>query len=383
MPEIFYGIYYIDPSAMACGSIIQVDCDGLHSYVNPCDLIEECLLHIPQQLTKQCVVDFFNTTIDTIPAWYVLRVNASHCLEAVPLVINDTDEKVWVSSTDTPWYLWAKIVGSTVNGRVVNVNIIWSMWNQQVQIAIAPPTGVVIVPSTPTCNWAFLKWDANWNTYRDCNGGDQGLRAVRYASNDLQPSLVTNMYQSFLFTNSAARGGINLTFTPSMDVFQWSPWMNWTNTYDGMIRIEKSGMYEIRMKGEAVINNWVSRIRLFVCVPKATNPKILIDAKYWAEETFAWSYANAPYQSNAWADGLKSMTVTLNGHSLVWLDADTYIALGCKIDSRWTDWVTPTVSFRCSVYDLQPVWVGQSNSEVSYAWPWISFWVMFYSNHKH
>ena len=101
----FYNGYQIDDSAMDCGSIIQVDCDGLHSYVNPCDLIEACLLTIPQQLTKQCIVDFFNTTIDTTPVGYFLRINSSHCLEAVPLVINDHDELVGCSATDTPGYL--------------------------------------------------------------------------------------------------------------------------------------------------------------------------------------------------------------------------------------------------------------------------------------
>jgi hypothetical protein len=67
MPEIFYGSYYIDTSTMGCGQIIAVDCDNLHYYVNPCDLINDCIAQLPQQLTKQCIVDFFNTTIDTTP----------------------------------------------------------------------------------------------------------------------------------------------------------------------------------------------------------------------------------------------------------------------------------------------------------------------------
>jgi hypothetical protein len=63
----FYNGYDIDDSAIGCGRIIQVDCDGLHTYVNPCDLINACVAQLPEQLTKQCIVDFFNTTIDTTP----------------------------------------------------------------------------------------------------------------------------------------------------------------------------------------------------------------------------------------------------------------------------------------------------------------------------
>ena len=381
MTELFYGSYQIDTSNIWCWRIIQVDCDGLHSYVNPCDLIEACVANLPQQLTKQCVVDFFNTTIDTIPAGYVLRVNGSHCLEAVPLVINDTDKFVGVNATDTPGYLWAKCVWSTNLWWQIAITTIWAMGSQQLQWQIIPPLMPTI--TVPNCEGAFLRAHSDGSTYRDCGDGDSGYRAVRYSSGDLMPDLVTNMYQSFLFTNSANRWGTALTYTPSMDVFKWNPGMNWAGIYDSMIRIQKKGMYEIRMKGEAVLNNGVSRIRLFVCVPRATNPRILIDSKYWAEEVFAWSHANAPYQSNAGADGLESITVTLTGQTLIWLEAGEYLALGCKIDSRETDWVTPVVTFRHTVYDLDPVGVGQSNSEVTYDWPGISFWAKFYSGHKY
>lgn len=382
MPEFFYWSYLIDPSAIGCWKIITVDCNNLHHYVDPCDLISDCIEQLPQQLTKQCVVDFFNTTLPTVPAWYFLRVDASHCIEAIPLLINNDDKLVAVNATDTPGYLWAKIVWSTHLWYTIAVNVIWAMGNQQLQLMITPPSQVVI--PVPVCQDWILRSNSDWSTYRDCGDGDNWYRAVRYATSDLVPNLVTNMYQSFLFTTSAARGWITLSHTPTMDVFKWNSWMNWSWTYDWMIRIQKSGMYEVRMKGEAVINNWVSRIRLFVCTPITSPwvPKILIDAKYWAEDTFPGSFANAPYQWDAGTDWLVSMTITLNWHTLIRLDAWTYLALGCKIDSRETNWVTPTVDFRSTVYDLDPVGVGWSNSEVAYDWPGISFWAAFYSSHK-
>lgn len=368
---------------MDCGFIIQVDCDGLHTYVNPCDLIEECLLHVPQQLTKQCIVDFFNTTINTTPVWYFLRVNGLHCLEAVPLVINDHDELVWVNITDTPGYLWAKIVWSVTAWRAVVVSVIWPMGNQQVQIALNAPAWVLINASIPGCDGAYLRAHLNWTTYRDCDGGDNGYRATRYSSADLDPILTTNIFKSFFFTTSTSRWGTAMSNTPSMDIFAWETSMNWTGTHDGMIRIPKNGMYKIRMKGEAVINDWVSRIRLFLSVPKTLNPKILIDAKYWSETAFAWSFQSAPYQSNAGADGLEKMTVTLNWERLVYLEANDYVAMWCKIDTRYCNWVAPSVSWRHTVYELYDVAPGWASSEVPYAWPWISFWVEYYSTHNH
>lgn len=359
---------------MDCGSIIQVDCDGLHSYVNPCDLIEACLLHIPQQLSKQCIVDFFNTTIDTIPAWYFVRVNASHCLEAVPLVINDHDELVGCNATDTPGYLWAKIVWSTTAWWTVNVTVIWPMGNQQVQIGLTAAPGVIINPNLPACDDAILRGNMDWSTYRDCwsSGGDW-YRAVRYATNDITPSLSTNLFRSYFFTNASTRWGSNLGIAPSMDIFRGNTDMEWVGIYDGMIRVPKTGMYDVWMKGECVINNWVSRVRLFLCKPGATNPRILMDAKYWAEDAFAWSYCNAPYQSAAGTAGLKSMTVTLTWHNLLYLEEDEYICMGCKVDSRETNWVTPDITWRHTVYELYDVGPWGISTEVPYTNPGLCF----------
>lgn len=151
-PITFYNGYQIDDSQIGCGKIIAVDCDNLHYYVNPYDLIEACVAQLPNQLSKQCIVDFFNTTIDTIPAGYVLRVNGSHCLEAVPLSINDTDELVAISATDTPGYLGAKVVGCVNGNREITVAPIGPMGNQQLRICIDPPANYKDFPGDPTCD---------------------------------------------------------------------------------------------------------------------------------------------------------------------------------------------------------------------------------------
>lgn len=382
-PITFYNGYQIDDSQIGCGKIIAVDCDNLHYYVNPCDLIEACVAQLPSQLSKQCIVDFFNTTIDTIPAGYVLRVNGSHCLEAVPLSINDTDELVGISATDTPGYLWNKIVWCSNGGRDITVTPIGPMGNQQLRICIDPPAHVKEFPGDPICDWAYLRGNDDGTLYRDCGwGGNDSYRAVRYTTSDITPLLSTNIYKSYFFTNSLDRWGQQLSTAGNMDVFEGNPDMDWTGSYEWMIRVPKNWMYEIRMKGEAVINNWVSRVRLFLGIPASTNPKILIDSKRGPEVAFAWSFQNFPYQSNAGTDGIESMTATFNGQRLVYLEAGQYIAMWCKIDSRYCDGVTPAVTWKHTVYELYDCDPGQSVAEVSYTWPGLSFWIKRYSPHK-
>lgn len=373
----FYNWYDIDDSQMGCWKIIQVNCEWLHSYVNPCDLIESCLLHIPQQLSKQCVVDFFNTTIDSIPAWYVLRVNWSHCIEAVPLVINDTDKYVWVSANDTPWYLNQKLVWSVVNDWLISVTQIWAMGNQQLEVSVVPPAWVKPFPGNPACDWAVLTGDADGSLHRNCgNSGNTWYWAVRYTSSDITPPLITDIYRSYFFTTSADRWGTALAHYGTMDIFQWENSMKWLWSYDGMIRIPKTWMYEVRMKWEVVINNWVSRVRLFLWCPKATNPKIILDSKFWGE-TALTGEPTLVYRE------LESMTVTLQSSWLIYLQQWEYVALWAKVDTRDATSASPEVTFRHTVYDLYDVGPAGSISEVDNAWPGLCFGVKRYSASIH
>ena len=102
MVETFYNGYDIDDSAIDCGKVIAVDCNNLHYYTNLCDLIENCVTTLPHDITKQCIRDFFNVTIDTLPPGYFLRIDAQHCLEAVDIttLLQCSDKYVKTNAND-------------------------------------------------------------------------------------------------------------------------------------------------------------------------------------------------------------------------------------------------------------------------------------------
>lgn len=379
----FYNWYQIDDSAIWCWKIIAVDCNNLHYYVNPCDLIEDCLLQIPQQLTKQCIVDFFNTTIDTIPAGYVLRVDWSHCVEAVPLSFSDTDELVAVSATDTPGYLWAKLVGCTLWGwRWITVTPIGPMGNEQLQICMSYDPHVVIVPTIPGCDGAYLRGNMDWTTYRDCGSGwNDSLRATLYTSNNIAITPPTNKYKAYFFANNVVRPGLwTIAGAGPMNIYRGNPSMKWTWLNSSKILITKSGMYDIRMKWEAIINRWVARVRLFVAWTVSEN--IFLDSKFWPETERTGTPSQCmPYQYLDWATPrwIDDVTYTFNWHNMVYLTQGEILAMWCKIDSRYCNGVSPSVNRQDSVYDLGEVNPGWSTSEISKIGSWLTFWVRYSS----
>ena len=78
--------------------------------MDPCDLMNSCLDTIPVQLTSNCVVDFFNN-LGTQNVGDFLRIDSSHCIEAVPLNLIQSDRLVAVDATDTPGELEIKLTG--------------------------------------------------------------------------------------------------------------------------------------------------------------------------------------------------------------------------------------------------------------------------------
>lgn len=386
-PESFYNWYYIDDSGIGCWKIIAVDCNNLHYYANICDLVNSCLGTIPHDITKECIRTFFNTTIDTLPIGYFLRIDAQHCLEAVDIttLLQCQDIYVKVNAQDaTSGYLASKF-GSWTDGCVSTVVVpsgppIHPLL--QVQVIYPDSPFLCNLPALPTCDDSVVLIDMDGTIHYDCGDSQWRYRAVRHASNDIAPALISDVFRSFFFTNTVNWNGTTLLNAPTMDIFHWGDaTMNGNGTYDGMIKIPKDGMYEIWMKGECVVNNWVSRVRLFLAQPAASNPKILIDSKRWPEKAFIGSYQCFPYQSNAWADGIEETTITLNWQTLVWLKAWQYIAMWCKIDTRYTNWVTPIATWRHTVYELYDVGPWGSSTEVPYHGPGLSFWVKRYSSY--
>lgn len=381
----FYNWYNIDDSQIDCGKIITVNCDWLHTYTNICDLINACVWQIPKQLTKQCIVDFFNTTIDTIPATYYLRVSANGCIEAVAFPDFTTEDvKFKATSSDwTAWYWNQKIVWDITSSIYKTyIDVIWPANNQQLSIRIEwPKVDNITDIWVPDCEWAFVKAHLNWEFYYDCEWNwDNALWAVRYTTNDIVINEWTNAYKSYVFwlPNISRPSQPIVPGKWSMSIGQWNPEML---SIANRIKITKTWMYWIRMKWEAYINMWVSRIRLFVIqqnTAKWTN-KLLIDSKYWNED-MPWMNIDAlhiPLHYYEWATfkNAPAKTVTLTWWQLFKLEAWDILTLWCKIDWRDTDSIKPLVRRRDTVYDLKDQIVWEWISEIENSWPWLSYGV--------
>lgn len=382
----FYSDYKIDDAQIDCWKVITVNCDWVHQYSSICDLMKDCIWNMINPIHKQCVIDFFNTTIDTIPSWYYLHVTANGCIGAseLPPYIN-SDEKVKVKLDDSTWYLEWKIIGK-IWTYTIAVNTVGSPGARRLEISCAGPESPRDWIWDPDCDGAYVRANTDWTWYYDCDGNwDNDYRAERYASDDIIISSWTNKYRSYVFTTNGLANrtwvspAINVPWAGPLSKFRGKASMNTSDA----IRIEKTGMYNVWMKGEAIVNRWVCRIRLFIVVKNAItgNCRLLIDSKYGNEDS--WGYttngiAMPPFYEDSATGSILIMpakTVTLNWNSLLMLEAGDVVMLWCKIDARYTNSVTPNVVWRDTVYELTDQDPGTPITEVSNTWPWLSYGV--------
>lgn len=168
----FYWSYDIDDSAIKCNSVIVADCDGTHRYKTVCDLMRECLP--PQQLTNQCIVDFFNSDLSNRD-WQYIKIKPDWCLTTWTPDCPCDDRKVAATNWDTsPDTLDKKIVGScnqwycieveTVNSRLLQLKPTW------------PHNWFTAFSWTPTCDDAEVKMKRDWSVYVVCPEVKKGMR---------------------------------------------------------------------------------------------------------------------------------------------------------------------------------------------------------------
>jgi len=334
--QSFYNWYDIDDSAIWCGKVITVDCDNLHHYMNLCDLIEECVADLPHDITKECIRTFFNTTIDSLPIWYFLRIDAQHCLEAVNIttLLQCTDIYVKTNAQDaTAGYLASKFLSWT-DGCFSTLVVPYGPANwQKLKVEVLYPDSPFLcgLPALPSCDGANVLMDMDWTIHYDCGDNQNRYRAqLHLTTDDITINPDAWAFKAYAFPQLWGATWEASMITPT-------PWA---------ITIPKTGMYEVRMKGEAKISNGVSRVRLTVISNNATRP-IVIDSKFgW--ETLGWSVSPICHANE------KRVTYTFTGFWLFKFNAWESIVLACKIDTRniWAWAEAPQVIRRKTTYTM-------------------------------
>lgn len=348
----FYHDYDIRDDNIWCGQIIVSECDWTHVYRNPCDVFSDCLDNLPQQLTSDCVVDFLNS-LDTQQVWDFLRIDSSHCLEAVPLNLVQSDRLVAVDDGDTPGELEDKIVWCDD----ISITKIWPAGARQMQICFNWPRTFPALNDVPdniynSCSdestnaflWKYLKVNNthNWVTW-DCTYKYLWSLYLSWNVNIDSSIMPPNEIKTFLLgslTNRAIDQGMYMSATSSGAHVVWWPTV-W------VIRIPVSWIWRVSLKGNVQVNPWVQSIRMFVV---ATEHEVhgCVDCKFGA--------GNNPLQPMVWKydkplNEQSDTYVNMWGDTMVYINEWTYLTLWVKIDSNagttinplvtiWASWIT-------------------------------------------
>jgi len=345
----FYNWYTIDDNNINCWRIIVADCDGNHHYESICDLINLCTTH-SQQLESDCVVDFLNN-LDQEQAWYFLRVDSSHCLEAVELTIPMETCVVKASNDDgTCWYLIEKIRPAWC----INISLEWPASDRYLEISCTGPTNI-------TDLWDVSGW-IYWPCDNATNAFIRKVMTVQTSNNTIQSECEYKwMWSLYLWwdidiTNPELlpNQSVSHRLVWWLDKYEWDNWLTrsksvgasvkirwgWAGNAVTSFKVPANWVYRIWIKGNIRVNPWVQALRLYV-VSDNHNIHWCVDCKFGA--------GNNPLQPMTW-----NYNETLNEDSdtyvNMWWDTQVYltewtaIALWMAVDcAAWT-WIQPKVT---------------------------------------
>lgn len=368
----FYWNYDINTDNIDCWRIIVVWCDGLHSYVDPCQVLEECF-RVPE-------IDWCNMVVGTptqsaVP-WaqpgYLLWVNPQwNCLEWYdPCQLLNAcgfdDRLVAASPNDqTPGTLLQKLV-SCNTGVKINITEVPGI-DAKVRLCldtIKPSDIDWQFPNCPSGGWV-VRFNNSGFVF-DCDD-PSALWAQRYTSQDvtITYTLWVQNIRWFLITSAVITQPWFIT-AGDMDIFQGNPAMS---AWIWAIQITRTGMYNVWIKGNARINNGVQALRLFLWT--SNSKTILCDAKFGAQ---AWpDRPLLPDNNTTWY-------YELHAQNLVRLNVWDVVVLWGRIDANAGTWVDPNVILARSALKLSSAGTPEQMANPE---PGLTFGVSFHSATVH
>lgn len=343
-PIVPFSTYTLNNDNAECWYILVFDCTlGNFVFMNPCDLIDGCHINVNNLIDWNtfdwCQIVNSPGVVGMLPG-YILRVNMTGtCIEGVQLSSIITpgilDYMVKVTASDTPDYLWAKIVG--VPGRTI-VSIIPG---QYVQIDVDNTLIDGILPADPVCDltqnptwYAQLVYDITSWVHRECQENrSDAYRYQRYLQNDITYSTGDPtwafpagwfIWQScYRFVRALGGDGLQsmqYNFIPAVwDGFSWP--MLGQNV--PAIMIQESGLYAVRanvdreITSNIAVDSAIEAIRFFIY--SNNNKTILLNSK------------EADQPLSLCPIGVTTTTRTFSWYNQVYLQKWEYLFLGFRV----------------------------------------------------
>lgn len=318
--------YKIDDTWIDCWLMLITTCNPyIHEYVNPCDIVSQCLDSLWWPDIDRCDM------IDDIPwavPWAFLRIdNTGNCVEFInPASVfssYNTDRMVSISWTDTAWYLMNKLVStdwSIIISDLGNTLDLSSAW-------VNTFLGLLDTPSSYSWqNWNIVK--VSWNSLVFAED-DKSQRGVMYLAWD---ETYTWVVWSHL------RKFINTAY------FEWNPSMPWSMSTDSWtmhtIKIQKTGMYHVWMNWWFTVNKATDACKMAIITTEAWDKQIILNSKVWSFTSLWTSWLSLP-DTARWQERIIS---NFSESCLVKLKKDTTLTMAIRIS--WDvppSWTVPMV----------------------------------------
>lgn len=348
MIHVFYNGYDIDDSNIWCGRIIQVGCDNIHRYVDPCEVLRECFENYDRGVTNTCVQEFFNTDIFSTPVWHVLTVGADGCISAVNpnTIFNDTDVLVAVDDEDNGWYLFDKL--KVCIDSDISITKKWPIGSKYLELCYVWYKNFIDLDDTPDNYWndnpyQYIKVSPSNKVYYSDEKPYLCERTMDsekiFLHNYTSPGWPQNskyFFQNIWFT------GYNTNDTTMVFTTNWYHW----------IRIPKTWRYKLYMNYSADVYHGIESFRYFIRKLTATSTSstntILLDMDIW-EANRSLAFPQSVYD---WSIAELENKIQCSGwkNRIVWLEDNEYIMPGIRISTNtngWPEWNgNPRVVFK-------------------------------------